>query len=708
MTQTVTETEKKTGAPVRGRPVSWAYPAFFPVTIIYMEAILALFTYRQILWPGAAFIALFSIAAGGVLFAVCALLHRQARLAAMRLLTFVIFLIFAVQTVYYEIFKTFTVVSSVSRAGDVLTSFWAQALSGIGRSIVPLLLLAVPFILLCAFGRRFVPHERSSWRLTALLLAAAAAVYCGAVWCVTVTDGGIMSYRYAYYDAFSPEMAVPRFGMLTSVRLDLKNAVNGGGTEDPEIPPEEPVQTAQPEQTLPVQPSQPAVTVPETPPVTDVPEPAEPVTDIPAEPEPEPEVVDTSPNVMEIDFETLISGETDSVVRGMHEYFASVEPTNKNEYTGMFKGKNLVWIVAEAFSSLCLDDVHTPTLSKMAREGFVFNNFYNPVWGVSTSDGEYVTLTSLIPKSGVWSFSRSAKNDMHFAMGNLMRDMGYNTRAYHDNTYTYYDRDSSHPNMGYDYVGVGNGLNITKQWPESDLEMMQETVGDYVGTGQPFHVYYMSVSGHLQYTFNDNMMSYKHLEDVRDMRQAGYSIPASAYVACQMEFDQAVQYLIDSLDAAGELDDTVIVISGDHYPYGLEQSELEELAGHKLDKEFEIYRSALIIWNSAMETVEVDKYCCSLDVLPTLLNLFGIEYDSRLLMGRDILSDSEPLVIFQTRSFICGLGRYDCRRDKFIPNEGAEVPDGYAAEVMKTVNARFEYSKKILEKDYYRVLFGES
>ena len=258
--------------------------------------------------------------------------------------------------------------------------------------------------------------------------------------------------------------------------------------------------------------------------------------------------------------------------------------------------------------------------------------------------------------------------------------------------------------MGYDYKGRGNGLNVKEQWPESDVEMMELSIPEYVNE-EKFHVYYLTVSGHLNYNFYGNLMAAKHKEDVRDMLDAGYSEAAAAYIATQMEFDQSVEYLINSLKSAGKLEDTVIVISGDHHPYGLTIEEREELAGADIDPVFEDFRSTLMIWNSEMEPVQVDKYCSSLDVMPTLANLFGLEYDSRLVMGSDILSDSPALVMFSNRSYITDYGRYNSVTDTFTLNEGAEVSDSYAAEVLNIVNDKFEYSAKILENDYYAKVF---
>jgi len=214
----------------------------------------------------------------------------------------------------------------------------------------------------------------------------------------------------------------------------------------------------------------------------------------------------------------------------------------------------------------------------------------------------------------------------------------------------------------------------------------------------------MTVSGHMNYNFMGNMMAYKHREEVSDLP---YTEGPRAYIACQIEFDQAIGYLIDQLSEKGILDNTVIVISGDHYPYGLTVDEMQEIKGAEIEQNFELYRSTLMIWNSKMETVQVDKYCSSLDIMPTLANLFGLDYDSRLTMGRDILSDCPALVIFSNRSFITDLGRYNSKKDVFTPNEGAEIPDGYAAGILKEVNDKFSYSAKILDNDYYAAVFPD-
>jgi len=169
-----------------------------------------------------------------------------------------------------------------------------------------------------------------------------------------------------------------------------------------------------------------------------------------------------------------------------------------------------------------------------------------------------------------------------------------------------------------------------------------------------------------------------------------------------MEFDRAMEYVLEQLEAAGELENTVICISGDHYPYGMDPATWDELSGTEMDTNFEIFRSTLILWSGDMEEpIHIEKPCCSMDVLPTLLNLFGLEYDSRLLAGRDILSDAPGLVVLSNRSFISDFGRYNAKTDEFIPNDGITVSQNYAANTYQTISALFRHSGNIVMNDYY-------
>ena len=234
----------------------------------------------------------------------------------------------------------------------------------------------------------------------------------------------------------------------------------------------------------------------------------------------------------------------------------------------------------------------------------------------------------------------------------------------------------------------------------SDWEMMEEIVPRFVQEDQ-FMVYCLTVSGHLNYGYEDNAMSRRHWALVEDL---SYSERVKGYLASQVELERAVRSLLDQLAAAGKLEDTVIVLSGDHYPYGLTDEEYSELLGHPVDPVFEIYENTLIVWNSQMgKPVTIDKYCSSLDIMPTLANLFGLEYDSRLLAGRDILSDAPGLVIFSNYSFITEQGKYDSTMDLFECWDGSAPDETYLDQALAEVQNRVAYSVAILDHDYYRV-----
>lgn len=636
--------------------------AFFIGVIYYEELFLKQFCFGEIYPRGVVFTLLFTIPLGAMLGLLCAGVPRRVGRWLLPGCTALISLWIGSQTVYYHLFKTFLTIFSLTKMAMVAGEFGDMAVSQVFVNWFPILMLTVPVILAWRLRDRLLPEDRGGTgrrRLRWTLWAAA--VYCATVLVVLCSDGGVISLRYIYLQAAAPELEVQYFGMFTQTTLEVRRVLFG-------IDPDE-----------------------EGPQEGDASLPAQDASS---------DAERYGVNVMDIDFHALEEQTDDQELQEMHRYFSQVTPTAKNEWTGRFAGKNLIWIVAEGFCTLAMDPERTPTLWKLSHEGIVCSHFYTPLWGVSTSDGEYATTTGLIPKSGVWSYSQSAENYMPFGFGNLFGALGYRTLAFHDHTYTYYDRDKSFPNMGYEYYGVGNGLELTETWPESDREMMDETVSWYVDD-PPFMVYYLTVSGHLNYTFEENAMSRRHQAQVADLP---YSEGPRAYLACQMELEDAMNSLLTQLDEAGELEDTVIVLSGDHYPYGLTDEEYSELLGHPVDTTFEIFQNTLILWSADVEEpVQVDKYCSSLDVMPTLANLFGLEYDSRLLAGRDILSDTPGLVIFADYSFLTDEGAYDSGTDTFTAWDGSQADPEMVESLLTEVQNRVAYSALILDRDYYRV-----
>ncbi len=692
---------------------------FYIIAISYLELIYRLWCFNSINFDYI-FPVLFALPAAVVLFSVSSLFGEHINRIVSVFITFIMTFLYAVQLVYYSIFRTPLLTYSLIGTGDAL-QFADVAATAIIKNAIPLILLLGPIALLILAGKKLLHTKIKPLVLRSMLLFCIAG-YSLSMVCVHLTGVGEFSQYSIYYKGISPELSASKLGLMTTVRLDVQRLIsdfhystsvaaafqeeetNGINTETDENQGHSAVTPSSSPSGKKYNPGN-----EHNPKEHNPGNKHDPVngyrladgsdhdgeSDIGRE-----ENIDNSFNIMDIDFESLIANEKNKNILDMHKYFSSVEPTRKNKYTGIFKGHNLIMITAEAFSTYAINPELTPTLYKMTREGFVFNNFYNPVWWVSTSDGEYVACTGLLPKSGVWSFYQSGKNFMPFVMGNQFKKLGYITKAYHNHTYTYYKRNVSHPNMGYDYKGMGNGLEafVKETWPESDLEMIEATAGEYIGS-QPFHAYYMTVSGHMNYNFTGNYIAKKNRELVNHLP---YSDAAKAYLACNMELEFALKTLIEKLEAAGVADKTVIAISADHYPYGLPKECIDELAGHNVESNFELHKSTFILWKKGMSPILVSKPCSSLDIIPTLSNLFGLEYDSRLLMGRDILSDSPGLVIFSNRSWITDRASYNSVTNTVKFTDGTEKDPEYVKAINSIVANKFKYSTMILDTDYYR------
>lgn len=684
---------------------------FFIFSTIYFELIFRLWLLKDLSFDFI-FAFLFSLSLATVLYILSSLFSPKINKIVSSTLLSLLILIYCIQLIYCNVFKTPLSFFSLTGAGDIL-QFRNIILTAILKNSLAIILLFIPLALLIFFGRK---HTFDRLKLKPLCFAFVffLASYMVSLISINLTSKNDFSQYTLYYKASIPELSVKKLGLMTTMRLDIKRLIFGfdytentysssqsNNTNDSVACIVYSAEATPSPGCMGEQYSVSGTTSPgcmgEQCSVSETTSPSIEIGNTPFNTIPNP-TPSYGTNIMNINFEELRSGEQDKTLLDMHKYFSSVEPTKKNEFTGIFKENNLILITAEGFSPYAISEELTPTLYKMSKEGFVFNNFYNPIWGVSTSDGEYVACTGLIPKSGIWSFSRSGKNYMPFVMGNQFKNLGYTTKAYHNHSYKYYDRNISHPNMGYDYKGVGNGLNLKNTWPRSDLEMIDVTAGEYIGP-KPFHSYYMTVSGHLNYSFGGNYIARKNKSYVKDLP---YSDASKAYIACNMELEFAMKSLIEKLEANGLAHKTVIAISPDHYPYGLPKENIDELAGHKVEENFELYKSTFILWKKGIKTVTIDKPCSSLDIIPTLSNLFGLNYDSRLLMGSDILSDTDPLVIFSNRSWITDKAKYNSTSNSVEYTNGNSSESGYIKDINKIVSDKFNFSAKILETDYYR------
>lgn len=594
------------------------------------------------------------------------------------------YLLFASQLVYRSIFKQPLMIKAILYGGgDALTNYWREALQGICAAMLGLIALALGIVwsLLVTKLLRQKKEKRTLKRI-------------GSFFSMFVVSVGVLylslfgMYRYSeeaykdYQEFGYPDEILERFG-VTSFWVRDAHVLYLPETEEVFM----------------------ANRADQAESVTE--------TDIAETDTSETAMTATTETIkkehkLAVDIEYLKEIGSDKIDK-ITDYVCSIQPTTENAYTGLFEDYNLIFITAEGFSTAAIDENLTPTLYKLVNSGVVAQNYYVPLWQTSTSDGEYANLMGLIPDQQ-FSMKRSAGNALPYSLAHYFQADGAVCYAYHNNSLSYYDRHLSHTNLGYFFKAAKLGnlkqsewgdhvfqMEHPDYWPASDLEMMQATVSEYINE-ERFHVYYLTVSGHMNYNFYGNKMASIHQQEVSELP---YSEEGKAYIACNIELDRALEYLIEQLETAGKLEKTVICLSADHYPYAMQLENYEELMGAKLENSLELYRNSLILWNAEMDTVTVEKPCCSLDLIPTLLNLFGFDYDSRLFSGRDIFSDQEGLVVFANKSFITDSVSYNKKTGEVIQRTDAPVSEDYIQTTKAYVDLLYKHAAGILNDNYY-------
>lgn len=646
---------------------------FYMITVIYFEIIMQLKVFGGLNWK-IIFTVLFALPAGVFIVFLCNLFGKRLNLVMSWVVLSFLFVYYCTQLIYEFVFGSLMSITSIKMGGDAVTNFYTEIFYGLWVNLPMELLFAVPLVafgLLTKFGIISVRHTSARFKLTSGI--AYALVHFMTVGLLFVGGSGPATAASVYFshDA-DTDISARNLGMITTSRLELKNMLFGFGQSGVELNVVDPNQFTGVTSTAPVEPT-----------------------------------VDTSPNVIDgIDFNALNSLTDDEDIIELNNYFAAQSGTNKNEYTGYFKDKNLIMMCLESFSPYFIDKERTPTLYKMVTGGFVFKNYYNS-WPNTTTNGEYSMCMGMFPdmsrQKSDGSFKFSSDNYLPFTLGRQFESIGVKTFAYHNYLASYYSRRTSHPNMGYTtFKTMGNGMSFTTAWPASDLEMMEQSVDDYINEEQ-FHAYYMTFSGHYRYSFDSNPMCYRNRKEVAEL---DYSEPVKAYISCNLELEYALSYLFERLEEAGKLDDTVFVLASDHFPYGLTDEEYNELAGKEIDPTFDKYRSSFICYNSAMEPIEVETPCCNIDILPTVSNLFGLEYDSRLMGGTDVLSTGSHMAILSNKSFITSQVKYDAITGEttYLVDKD-KLPENYVETMLQVVANKMTVSTAILNNDYYRFVF---
>ncbi|MCD7806539.1 MAG: sulfatase-like hydrolase/transferase, partial [Lachnospiraceae bacterium] len=490
---------------------------------------------------------------------------------------------YIVECIVRRTYQTYMTVSSMlAGGGNVLGEFRSDLIVAVVNSFYVMILFLLPVILYLIFGKRILPDKKPGLTYRMGLLLASVIIGLGTAF----YEGSVSSVSDLFREQYEYDTASQTFGLLTGTLLDFaygslpgsktvsfvdategvdgentemgQSAENtGAGEEEKEAdaaPANQPDGDNDPEgmeaENTESESTEAESTVAES---------------------TEPEEIDYGCNVLNIDFDALIASETNSNIIALHEYVSGLEPTSKNQYTGLFEGKNLILITAEAFSAQVISEELTPTLYRLANQGIKFTDFYQPAWGGSTSTGEYSVLLGLVPTDGVSSMYETIGKNVYYTMGNMLGQQGYSTLAFHNGTYTVYRRNETHTNLGYDdFLTFGSGLLDIQQWSNYDVDTISAIL-EHCVDDQPFSWYWMTYSGHGAYKAGDSRTT-RNIERVREVLGDTYQDTTLYYFCYQMELEAALTTLVETLEEKGIAQDTVIVLCTDHYPYGLAKS----------------------------------------------------------------------------------------------------------------------------------------
>lgn len=636
------------------------------IILLYMEVTFKLLTGNVIFNKNIIYVLIFNLIIG--LFFDCfgRIFNRKINKIIFLINLFLLSLLYSIQLCVFKMFSFYFDFGLLGASGQVV-SFAGDGVDLVIRNIIGVILLFMPFILLTIFNNIIVierENKKSLFIKSGLCLISIGSFYLF----LQIGKEKINSPYKLYYNVNNVDLNIRTFGVLNTFVIDTYRLIFGFDEKIDIIIKDNNDNNIK---------------------------------------EDNPEEIIYEYNNLDIDFDDLISNESNKTIKNMHEYFKNESGTKQNEYTKYFEGKNLILFMAESFNEIAVRKDLTPTLYKLVNSGFKFNNFYTPTIS-STIGGEFQELTGLVAASGFVSPWKSGNNYFPFGVATSFKELDYNTFAYHDHSIYFQDRYKYLKALGFDnFKGCFNGLekNINcKQWPESDVEMINATFDDYINSDKPFFTYYATVSGHGGYTFTQSAMAKKHQNEVAGLE---FSEKPLAYLAAQIELDRALETLINKLKEAGKLDNTVIALVGDHYPYYLSIDEVNEIASYKKDSVVEVNKSNFILWNNEMETINVDKVGSQIDVLPTIYNLFGVKYDSRLIIGKDILSTEPGLAIFGNRSWVSDKGTYFAKSGKFVSKNNETVSNNYITYMNSLVGGKMIMSKNILTNDYYKKVLGD-
>lgn len=427
-----------------------------------------------------------------------------------------------------------------------------------------------------------------------------------------------------------------------------------------------------------------------------------------------------------IDLQNAIRGEESEQEETMHDlvenYFSEKIGHEVNGMTDIFEGKNLIMIMAESLDTYAIDEDLTPNLYALQENAWSFNNFYAPLYYRNTADTEFMVQTSFYPNKNIQlSMLEYMDNAFPNTLPKLFTEQGYTSIAFHNFSDHFYPRELFHPNaLGYQVYYNNESLGMitpddddreaSGHYWHSDQELFEKGL-PFLLSEEQFFGYFLTVTGHLPYEADRHDYALSHIDTIETiLAEKGLSeIDESLkyYHAAQYEFDLAIGYLIDTLRAEGRLNDTVIVIFGDHYAYGLEQDVIWEYDTFK-NKEslLNIHNVPMIIYNPELETAEFDNLFSTIDIMPTLSNMFGLDLNYQEIMGDDAFNSVPNTVLFSSTSFLTRDYYYEVERDLFeyFTHSEGDITD--TRPLLGEIFHKINVNNYVLNNDYYSEFYG--
>lgn len=389
--------------------------------------------------------------------------------------------------------------------------------------------------------------------------------------------------------------------------------------------------------------------------------------------------------------------------------FFNKKPEHKdNEMTGIYAGKNVITVMMESIDDWLVNPEDMPVLYSLSQKSIVFDDFYTPGFSNGyTFNTEFAYNNGVYPYSNGNTGSALSGNKFEQSIASVLKKNGYTANMYHYNEAKYYNRDVMSTAFGYeayhsyeDYEGDGNTGGLSRE--VDSYAVRNEALFDDIAPDQdsPFYSYIISYSAHLPYDSSGEVSKYA-LEKYPqyDPDDETEVLRARAHVT-----DDFLGELIEGLKAKGVFEDTVLVLFGDHYAYGVNDADALAAVSEANGSSILERTPALIYCGGNEKSVKVEKTAQTVDLAPTIMNLLGLPV-SHEVMGYDIFDEEYPgFAIFLKNGWV---------NDKVDAKDGEiKTNNGMSEEEIRKMNdyvkEYYEVNDLILESDYYVLGAGEA